>query len=214
MEIRLIYTSFDWRPGPYASSSISALIYNSRSCPSGTDNFKKTVKLAVRLTLVHFQPTNSLFRRPEVKRPTAEDLERIRKQEQEAELDIAASLESWKEKRRLKSQKSREFITGGTVAENSSASLREAESGTIPRTPNKNIANSKYKELAQRYSDDVQVLEEEYSDEYSETSEEVFEVFEHNDSMHRKYRFSRGLYLIGYLSLLFLRGRERGFFCV
>ena len=121
--------------------------------------------------------------RPEVKRPSPGDLEIIRKQEQQTELDIAASLDAWKEKRRLKSQKSREFITGNTVAENSSVSLREAESGTIPRSSTSSVNKAKYKELAQRYSDDIV---EEYTSEYSDSSQEVYEVFESHPTMNRK----------------------------
>lgn len=94
----------------------------------------------------------------------------------------------------MKSQKSREFITGNTVADNSSVSLREAESGTIPRTTtsstNKNIQKSKYKELAQRYSDDVHVLEEEDYTSYSDSSQEVYEVFESSEpTMNSKSHF-------------------------
>ena len=71
------------------------------------------------------------------------------------------------------------------MADNSSVSLREAESGTIkrstPTSTNNNIQKTKYKELAQRYSDDVHVLEEEDYTSYSDSSQEVYEVFESSE---------------------------------
>ena len=71
------------------------------------------------------------------------------------------------------------------MSDHSSVSLREAESGTIkrstPTSTNNNIQKTKYKELAQRYSDDVHVLEEEDYTSYSDSSQEVYEVFESSE---------------------------------
>ena len=69
-------------------------------------------------------------------------------------------MESWKARRRLKSQKSREALIGSSDLDSSSSTvLRQVESGSIKRT-NNSISKDKYAELAQRYSQDSYDIEQ------------------------------------------------------